>query len=62
MLEATAKSGRGTCNLIADGDHESVLNSKVIHALENSMDPALEGCTLQFGQGIQADLGTIFRN
>ena len=44
MLDAAARAGRGTCSLIADSDHESVLNSKVIHALENSMEPALEGC------------------
>ena len=33
MLKKTSIAGRGTCNLIDDNDHESILNSKIITAL-----------------------------
>ena len=49
LLKDTAEAGKGSCSLISDDDHEGVLNSKVIMALEYASEPALEHCTLEFG-------------
>ena len=61
MLKKTAEVGRGTCSLIQDRESESVLNGKVITALQKALDPALEHCSISWGSETK-NLNTVFRN
>ena len=61
LLQKTAVAGRGSFNLIEDGAGGSVLNKKVIAALQKALEPALEKCSIHWGSE-KVDLGTVFRN
>ena len=62
MLRKTALSGRGSCSLIKDAEHEGVLNGKVVTALQYAMEPAMENCSIKFGTQIDENLSAVFRN
>ena len=61
LLEKTADAGRGTFSLIEDYESGSVMNGKVIAALKKSLEPALEYCSISFGEETR-ELSTVFRN
>ena len=61
MLARTAKEGRGTYSQIGDGESDSVLNGKVITALQKALEPALEHCSISWGTQVK-NLDTVFRN
>ena len=61
LLQKTADAGRGTFSLIEDFEGGSVLNAKVIAALSKCMEPALEYCSISWGDETK-DIDTVFRN
>ena len=61
MLTRTAQAGRGSFSLIEDYESGSVLNGKVISALQLALEPALEDCSISWGSNTE-QLGTVFRN
>ena len=68
LLKATAKAGRGTFSLVYDDETGSALNGKVISALKKCIEPALETCSITYGNSEtgevfhQEELNAIFRN
>ena len=61
LLEKTANAGRGSFSLIEDYESGSVMNGKVIAALKKSLEPALEHCSISYGEETK-ELSTVFRN
>ena len=61
LLERTAHAGRGSFSLIEDQESGSVMNGKVIAALKKSLEPALEYCSISWGEETK-ELDTVFRN
>ena len=61
LLQKTADAGRGTFSLIEDYESGRVLNGKVISALKRCLEPALEKCSLTWGDEV-VELNTVFRN
>ena len=61
LLQKTARAGRGTFSLVEDYESVSALNGKVISALKKCLEPALEYCSISWGDEIR-DLDTVFRN
>jgi len=61
LLERTAYAGRGSFSLIEDYESGSAMNGKVIASLKKSMEPALEHCSISWGDETK-ELDTVFRN
>ena len=60
LCESVAKTGRGTCSIVADGGSD--LNGQVIKALSNAMEPSLKDCSVKWSDQKLKPLHEVFRN
>ena len=67
-MEDVAQAGRGTFSQVFDDESVNVINGKVISALKKCIEPALETCSIKYGDNRtgevyhKEELNAIFRN